>query len=189
MAVTADEVGARPMARYPGAESVVDAPGFAAYVREVAACCDSCSDDRIAVRVGRALQRLVGGADWLPRSCCAAGDESYRRHLLYGDPAGRFTVLAVVWRPGQGTPVHGHTAWGAVGVYRGNPSVANYRLSRDGGLDLACEAMCRPGDISCVQRGTAYPHRVFNASGDIAVTIHTYGRDLVRDPAAINIPV
>mgnify|MGYP006282901563 CR=1 FL=1 len=189
MAVSAD----RMRQRRPGAERPVstaaDAIDFDEYIRRVSALCEACSDDRLASRVGRELRRLMAAADWLPAECRAAGADTYRRHVLYADPRGRFTVLSVVWRPGQGTPVHGHTAWGAVGVYAGTPSVANYRLVCDGAAELACEAVCAPGDVSCVQPGIDYPHRVCNASDDVAITVHTYGRDLTEDPASINIPL
>ena len=189
MAVSAD----RMQARRPEADPWFAAPGygidFGEYVRRVARLCEECRDDRLANRVGREMRRLVSGGDWLPEGCREPGDDSYRRHVLYADPMGRFTVLSVVWRPGQATPVHGHTAWGAVGVYSGTPGVANYRLVRDGATELACEATCAPGDVTCVQPGIHYPHRVYNDGDDIAITIHTYGRDLLADPAGINIPL
>ena len=126
------------------------------------------ADDQVPQRVAEEVQKLVVQGHWLPEDCCEPGDECYRRHVLYGDPAGRFTVLAVVWRPGQGTPLHGHTAWGAVGVYRGYPSVATYRYV-DGEMPVPTgEYHCKPGDVCHVTPGTAEPHRVFNASDDIA---------------------
>jgi len=189
MAVSADrmrESQAGAEAGTVAAEGVID---FDEYVRRVAALCEEAPEDRLASRVGREMRRLVAAGAWLPAECCEPAEDTYRRHVLHADPLGRFTVLSVVWRPGQGTPVHGHTAWGAVGVYRGMPSVANYRLVRDGAVALACEAVCSPGDVTTVQPGIDYPHRVWNASGELAVTVHTYGRDLLADPASINIPV
>jgi len=40
-----------------------------------------------------------------------------------------------------------------------------------------------------VAPGVDAPHRIFNAGDTVAITIHTYGRDLTLDPAAINIYV
>ena len=187
MAVSADRMHEWRPGGGRAAPTVAQAIDFDEYVRRVSALCEACSEDRLASRVGREVRRLMAADDWLPAECRAAGAETYRRHVLYADPQGRFTVLSVVWRPGQGTPVHGHTAWGAVGVYSGAPSVANYRLACDGAVELACEAVCAPGDVTCVQPGIDYPHRVHNASDDVAITVHTYGRDLIADPASINI--
>lgn len=189
MAVSADRMQARRARADDVFARTGDAIDFDEYVRRVAALCEECRDDRLANRVGCELRRLMSGGDWLPADCREPGDDSYRRHVLYADPLGRFTVLSVVWRPGQGTPVHGHTAWGAVGVYSGTPGVANYRLVRDGAVEPACEATCTAGDVTCVQPGIDYPHRVYNAGDEIAITIHTYGRDLLADPASINIPI
>src|SRR5690606_34853383 len=40
----------------------------------------------------------------------------YARHLLYADAKGRFSVVALVWQPGQRTPVHAHYTWCAYRV-------------------------------------------------------------------------
>ncbi len=162
-------------------------PLFARYVESVDQLVAG-EDAALPQRVAEAARALVeGGGDWLPEDCCEPGEECYRRHLLYGDPAGRFTVMAVVWRPGQGTPIHGHTAWGAVGVYRGNPCVTTYRYAEGHPPTPTAEHHCCPGDVSHAQAGVAEPHRVVNAGDDIAITIHTYGRDLTVEPASINI--
>ena len=161
-------------------------PAFSGYLAALDELVDG-DEAALPGRVARTVRKLVRHRDWLPESCCEPGEEGYRRHLLYADPAGRFTVLAVVWRPGQGTPIHGHTAWGVVGVYQGNPSVANYRY-RDGQTPVFVgQHCCQPGDVTHVTAGVSHPHRVFNDGDDIAITIHTYGRDLTLDPTAINI--
>ncbi|MBT8063268.1 MAG: cysteine dioxygenase [Gammaproteobacteria bacterium] len=169
-----------------GWNECLDEPLFASYVASLDELVEA-DDAWLPGRVAAEVCKLVNGRDWLPEACCEPGDESYRRHLLYADPAGRFTVLAVVWRPGQGTPIHGHTAWGAVGVYRGHPSVATYCYQEGQTPVPTGEHYCRPGEVCHVEAGVAAPHRVFNESDDVAITIHTYGRDLTIDPAAINI--
>lgn len=141
---------------------------------------------QIPVLAAAALERLLEQQWKLPRMFCEPGEHTYQRHVLYADPADRFTVLSLVWRPGQATPVHGHTAWGVVGVYAGEPGVENYRLNDDG-IASSGKLSCQPGDVCYVQPGTEHPHRVFNDSSDVAVTLHTYGRNLVTDPASINI--
>lgn len=161
-------------------------PHLATYVGAIDDLIDVGSDD-LPRRVAQEVSKLVANHGWLPETCCEPGDECYRRHLLYADPAGRYTVLAVVWRPGQTTPVHGHTAWGAVGVYQGNPSVDVYTYEEGGAPVLKGKFCCCPGQVSHVTEGVDAPHRIFNDSDDIAITIHTYGRDLTEDPASINI--
>ena len=45
--------------------------------------------------------------------------DRYARHVLYADPQGRFTILALVWSGGQFSPVHAHDTWCAYAVHRG----------------------------------------------------------------------
>ena len=162
--------------------------GFAAYLDALDTLVDG-EQVQLGRRVAEEVRKLVACCDWLPEDCCEPGEDGYRRHLLYADPEGRYTVMAVVWRPGQTTPVHGHTAWGAVGVYRGNPSVEAFRYEEGGTPEMCGQFCCCPGQVSHVDEGVDEPHRIFNASDDIAITIHTYGRDLTEDPASINIIV
>jgi predicted metal-dependent enzyme (double-stranded beta helix superfamily) len=159
---------------------------FSHYVKTLDSLLEN-SVEELPKKVAAELSKLVAESDWLPESCCEPGDECYRRHVLYADPAGRFTVMSVVWRPGQGTPLHGHTAWGAVGVYQGYPTAAAYDNLNDQGPVQTGEFECCPGEISYVDPGVDHPHRIFNASDDVAITIHTYGRDLTEDPTSINI--
>jgi predicted metal-dependent enzyme (double-stranded beta helix superfamily) len=35
------------------------------------------------------------------------------------EPAGSFSVVALVWQPGQATTIHDHVTWGAFAVLRG----------------------------------------------------------------------
>jgi predicted metal-dependent enzyme (double-stranded beta helix superfamily) len=115
----------------------------------------------------------------------------YNRHLLYADPGRQFSILAIVWQPGQCTPIHGHTAWGAVGVWTGNP----YCEVFDTGIDSQPRMHLRPkmklrlhpGDLSTVQPGIDDVHRIGNDSYTKAVTVHVYGRDLLASPGSINI--
>ncbi len=141
----------------------------------------------LPAHIGAELAGLLKHNDWLPAQYCLPGDDNYRRHQLYADPAGRFTVLSIVWSPGHASPVHGHTAWGVVGVYTGHPSVGCYRCDDQGNVALRNEFSCCPGDVSWVDAGIDKPHRIFNASSAPAITIHTYGRDLTEDPGCINI--
>ena len=69
-----------------------------------------------AVRIAHALRTAAATADFLlpewrvPRAGC------YARHTIGSDPAGRFTLLAIVWAPGQFSPPHAHDTWCAYAV-------------------------------------------------------------------------
>ena len=53
--------------------------------------------------------------------------DRYARRLLHRDPARRYTVLALAWAPGQGTPIHDHpNLWSVEGVLEGELDVTHY---------------------------------------------------------------
>ena len=65
----------------------------------------------------------------------------YRQHILHIDPAGRFSIVALVWLPGQGTPIHDHLAWCVAGVSF-SPNAASTSVgvaSRTNSLAMAWE--------------------------------------------------
>ncbi|MGI9291635.1 MAG: hypothetical protein ACR2QG_10220 [Gammaproteobacteria bacterium] len=117
--------------------------------------------------------------------------EDYRRHLLYAAEDRSFSILALVWNPGHRTPVHGHSAWGAAGVYEGNPYCETYSRVENGRqtMELRHNMTMRlhPGDIATVEPGIDDAHRIGNDSNSRSITIHIYGRDLLASPGSINI--
>jgi len=146
-----------------------------------------CLPGMVADRLAETLQ-----LDGLLEAVHRQGDPSgYRRHVLFADPLRRFTILALVWSPGQATPVHGHTSWGAVGVYAGCPTVTLYeRENRSDNVFEIQRSRCaeiQPGNVSFVRSGIDDVHRISNETTEKAITIHVYGQDLLRDPGSINI--
>src|SRR5437868_1422278 len=58
--------------------------------------------------------------------------DRYARRLLHLDPAGRYSVLVMVWNVGQGTPLHDHAgSWCVEAVYQGRIRVTSYSLHGD----------------------------------------------------------
>jgi len=120
------------------------------------------------------------------------GDASaYKRHLLYADPERQFSILAIVWNPGQHTAIHGHTAWGAVGVYEGSPYCEIFDTAAQDRpcmqLEPTMKLRLKAGDMATVQPGIDDVHRIGNDGIRKAITIHIYGRDLLAQPGSINI--
>ncbi|MFC7551922.1 hypothetical protein ACFQU7_05950 [Pseudoroseomonas wenyumeiae] len=79
-------------------------------------------------RVAAAIQAHLHDPDLLAGISCPSCPNSYIRHLLHADPGGSYAVVALIWRPGQMSPVHAHRTWCALGVYRGVLSEAFYDL-------------------------------------------------------------
>ncbi|MFL6073326.1 MAG: cysteine dioxygenase [Mycobacteriales bacterium] len=96
-------------------------------------------------------------------------------HVLHVEPDGAFSILAVVWLPGQGTRIHDHTTWCVVGVLQGIEHEERYDelLNPIGEYDNhrgSVTGFAPPGDI----------HRVRNIHAGTAVTLHVYGTDVTR---------
>jgi 3-mercaptopropionate dioxygenase len=103
----------------------------------------------------------------------------YQCHVLHVEPDGSFSVLALVWRPGQATPIHDHVSWCVTGVIQGCEHEERYELGQDGWLVQTGTADSREGDVA----GLAPPgdiHRVRNADVETAISVHIYGTDISR---------
>jgi 3-mercaptopropionate dioxygenase len=106
--------------------------------------------------------------------------DGYRCHVLHSEPDGSFSVTAMVWRPGQATPVHDHVTWCVSGVLQGVEFEELFSLATDGShlVDVGRNEG-HPGDVS----GFAPPgdiHRVRNIGDTVAVSLHVYGADITR---------
>lgn len=135
-----------------------------------------------------ATARLVAGAlrGRLPSPAVLTpeqrrGDpERYSTHVLHSEPDGSFSIVALVWRPGQVTPIHDHVAWCVFGVVQGAEREETFVLDESGRRLLqVAGAVNRAGDVS----GSAPPgdiHRVRNAGAETAISIHVYGTDVAR---------
>ena len=102
--------------------------------------------------------------------------ESYRRHLLAADPHGRYAIAALVWMPGQASPVHAHRTWCGYAVLDGALSETVYEWNES--QQRASETRSHPrasGAVSFVRAGYSGIHRLGNASDAPAVSLHIYG--------------
>ncbi|MFD5099297.1 cysteine dioxygenase family protein [Streptomyces albidochromogenes] len=140
--------------------------------------------DLTAYLVGERLAPHLGADDLLTAGQRAGDPGRYRQHLLHAEADGGFSVVALVWLPGQRTPVHDHVAWCTTGVHAGTEHERRYRLvpSRDDAPArlTATEDVVNPRGTVC---GFAPPgdiHEVWNAGTDVAISLHVYGADLSR---------
>jgi 3-mercaptopropionate dioxygenase len=101
--------------------------------------------------------------------------DGYRSHTLHVEPDGSFSIIGLVWRPGQVTRIHDHMTWCVFGVIEG----VEHEELFDADLNLVGESDNHVGDVS----GFAPPgdiHRVHNTTGATAISIHVYGTDVTR---------
>jgi predicted metal-dependent enzyme (double-stranded beta helix superfamily) len=106
--------------------------------------------------------------------------ESHRSHELHIEPGGAFSIVGLVWRPGQVTRIHDHVTWCVFGVIQGVEYEELFRL--DERNECLVEAGTNSNDTGEIS-GFAPPgdiHRVRNAGDDTAISIHIYGTDVSR---------
>ena len=106
--------------------------------------------------------------------------DGYRSHTLHVEPDGSFSVIALVWRPGQITRIHDHLTWCVFGVIQG----VEHEDLFDADLNLVGESDNHTGDVS----GFAPPgdiHRVHNISDETAISIHIYGTDVTATGSSV----
>lgn len=100
----------------------------------------------------------------------------YRRHLLIADPRGRYAAAALVWQPGQASPVHGHHTWCGYAVLDGVLEETQYAWDETADCACASGSHARPaGAVSYVRAGLSAIHRLANASSRPAISLHVYG--------------
>jgi predicted metal-dependent enzyme (double-stranded beta helix superfamily) len=127
--------------------------------------------------VAAALRPELGDPDLLRPDQTVGDPTAYRQHLLHVAPDGLFSLVALVWLPGQATPIHDHLAWCVVGIHRGAEHEERYRLRPDGTLVPTGHAVAHVGSVD----GLLPPgdiHRVHNTGNDLAISLHVYGADL-----------
>jgi predicted metal-dependent enzyme (double-stranded beta helix superfamily) len=133
---------------------------------------------RTAARVAEVLRADLPEAGILTPEQLAGDPSGYQTHLLHAEPDGSFSVTAMVWRPGQQTPVHDHLAWCVTAVMAGAEHEETYELDGDH-LRVAARAVNEVGEVSAF----APPgdiHLVRNSGTGIAVSMHVYGTDISR---------
>lgn len=125
------------------------------------------------------LAKLVAHDDWLPDAFARPHPDRYQQYLLHADARERFSVVAFVWGPGQGTPIHDHRVWGLVGVLRGREQSERYHRRADGTLaGEGAGPVLHPGDVEAVSPRIGDIHRVWNAADTPSISIHVYGGNI-----------
>jgi predicted metal-dependent enzyme (double-stranded beta helix superfamily) len=161
----------------PSSSSTARSPAFA---RFVAAAERHIEDPRA---IADHLAVLLGEDGWLSPRDQRPGADSYRQHLLYVSPTRRLSVVALVWQPGQRTPIHDHIAWCIVGVYRGVERELRYRLvERDGEQCLlpTGSVEAHPGHVEALVAPAEDIHSVTAGGEEKTISIHVYGADIER---------
>ena len=133
-----------------------------------------------AVLVADQLRAHLPGPEILTADEREGDPGGYRSHVLHAEPDGSFSVTAMVWRPGQITPIHDHVTWCVFGVLAGIEYEELYALSAD---ERSLREVGRSQNLTGEVSGFAPPgdiHRVRNCGDTVAISMHVYGADITR---------
>lgn len=113
--------------------------------------------------------------------------EKYTRNVLYADPLGRFTVMALIWRQGQFTPVHGHWTWCGYSVLCGEMEEENFAWNSGARIARPKDRVTRSLHCAVVSPpGLDDIHRLGNVASRTAISLHVYGVDSLSVATRIN---
>jgi predicted metal-dependent enzyme (double-stranded beta helix superfamily) len=148
---------------------------------------------RTAALVAEQLRRNLPGPQVLTEAQRTGDPAGYLSHLLHAEADGSFSVVAMVWLPGQVTPVHDHVTWCVFGVVQGAEHEELFALADNGRrLVRTGSAENTTGQVS----GFAPPgdiHRVRNTGTGVTISLHIYGADISRLGCSIrreyNLPI
>jgi 3-mercaptopropionate dioxygenase len=118
----------------------------------------------------------------LPDRLCAVQPGHYARRLVYDDPVTGVCVLAMVWAPGQSTPLHDHSGlWGVEAVLAGEIESLPFELigQQDGQYSFRALPVERvpTGSTSYLMPPFEY-HITRNVSQQVAITLNIYGGEM-----------
>ena len=162
----------------------VDFPGQAKFIAAVDAAVASGDQHAVTAALRNALCALIRDTE-VQLPCCVqdAIVDHYARRELYRSPQHGYSVVAMTWGPGQGTPLHDHSGlWCVEGVWHGELEITQYELLETNGDRFRFRAaggmLAGPGSAGSLIPPHEY-HTIRNASADrIAVSLHIYQAEM-----------
>lgn len=145
------------------------------------------SDTHGAVaRIQRVLEQAINDPQIVLPACVHAPLHGhYARREIYRSPQHGYSIIAMTWGPGQGTPLHDHDGlWCVEGVWQGTLEITPYRmLERDGERYRFAPRDCLQGCKGSA--GNLIPpdefHTLRNSDAErIAISVHVYQRVMER---------
>jgi len=140
---------------------------------------DAAVDEPGATRpevVAAALADHLGRPGLLAPAHRRSSARRYRTNVIHVHPTGRYSLVALVWRPGQRTPIHSHASWCVVGVHEGSEQERSFRLAGGRVVETGRRTMIS-GEVAALAVGDDDIHEVRNAGPGVTISLHVYGLD------------
>jgi 3-mercaptopropionate dioxygenase len=161
---------------------------LSSFIDQALACGHTAAAPCDAVQALAAPMRelAMGARAWLDLETLHSRADGYTRNLLFSEPDHSLSLYALVWLPGQWTPVHDHGSWGVVGVVEGVLEERAYvRLSADDSCDEGIAlapggiVLLPPGAVSTFVPNPDHIHVTgVPSERERVVSLHLYGRTM-----------
>ncbi|MBN7135180.1 cysteine dioxygenase [Lysobacter enzymogenes] len=158
----------------------LDFPGHDKLVAAIDAAVCAGDEHAVTAALRNTLCKMIRDRDvHLPDCVFDPIHDHYARRELYRSPELGYSVVAMTWGPGQGTPMHDHSGlWCVEGVWDGELEITQYELLERSGENFRFRAAggmhAGPGSAGSLIPPHEY-HTIRNASNDaVAVSLHIY---------------
>jgi predicted metal-dependent enzyme (double-stranded beta helix superfamily) len=162
----------------------VGAPGLCELVRTLHDVVEATPPPHRPAALAVALAPFLGRADLLRDADRRGSPDHYRTNVMHVHPRGAYSVVALVWQPGQRTSIHCHRSWCVVGVHQGCELERSFRLDA-GALVQVDEHLLEQGHVTWLLQGEQDIHDVANAGDTTTISIHIYGLDYAAARSSI----
>jgi 3-mercaptopropionate dioxygenase len=145
-------------------------------------------DAELVRRAKPLLEQLLADMSWLDERYHQPRGTGSVQYLLHQHPQDAYTITATVFAEGYHTTVHDHTAWGLIGVWRGEEREERFARLDDRSdpgraeLNWVGTVLNRPGSVTWLIPPDQEIHRITNLSPFPSLSIHVYGADLNGKP-------
>lgn len=162
----------------------IDFPGCGKFIAAIDAAVTAGDEHAITAALRNSLCSLIRDQEvQLPDCVFDPIVDHYARRELYRSPQHGYSVVAMTWGPGQGTPLHDHSGlWCVEGVWDGELAIVQYELlERDGErfrFRAAGGLHAGPGSAGSLIPPHEY-HTIRNTNTDaVAVSLHIYKAEM-----------
>jgi 3-mercaptopropionate dioxygenase len=147
----------------------------------------NCDPAECVYAIAPLMERLLEGDRAFLRPEHVRSDPAhYARNAIYISQDEQLSLFAIVWLPGQWTPVHDHGSWGVVGVLQGLLEERSF-MSVDGEITADHGIRLKRGGVILLKEKSISsfvpnPDHIHITgvpeTRAMAVTLHLYGRNM-----------
>ncbi|QOW25569.1 cysteine dioxygenase family protein [Lysobacter sp. H23M47] len=168
-------------------------PGRAKLVALLDAAVSRGDEHQVTAALRNALSSIIPDSEIQLPDCVSEPIEGhYARREIYRSTEHGYSVVAMTWGPGQGTPVHDHCGlWCVEGVWQGGLDITQYELLERDGERFRFRGtggmIAGPGSAGSLIPPHEY-HAIRNSSSNaIAISVHIYKAPM--ETCAMFVPV